>query len=321
MEYLLDPANKDRVSLLPIQHEDIWQKYKHHQASFWVAEEVDLSQDEKDWKRLNENEKRYIKNVLAFFSSSDFIVNENEGKKSEEVTVMEYQFFLRDKAAREDVHSFSYALMIEAYVKDEKEKTRLKSAVVNDTTIKKKADWFRKYINDGNFVTRELAGAITEGIFFCGSFCAIFWLKKRNLMPGLCAYNEFISRDECMHYEFACMIYRDYIVNKLPKEEVIEMIKSAVDIEIEFCCESLPVALIGINSDSMGQYIQYVADGLSSSLIGEKIYNVSNPFEWMALISVPVHTDFFAHRVNTYAKQKALPINKDKKGINIHCIY
>lgn len=302
-EYLTDPSMK-RNSVFPIIHEDIWAYYKKHSASFWVAEEVDLSVDLNDWNRkLSEDERSYVKQVLAFFSTSDFIVNENECSKSEEVTCLEYNFMTADKVARENIHSESYAKMIEAYISDPIEKERLKNAVETIPSVKRKCDWFRKYIKNGSFAQKEVAGAITEGIFFSGSFCAIFWLKKRGLMPGLSQYNELISRDENLHMKFSAMIYRDHIQNKLDRHEVIQMIKDAVEIEVEFCTNSLPVSLIGMNSGLMAEYIRYVADYLSQLLIGEKIFNCENPFDFMVYIALDVKSDFFACRVNAYAKQ------------------
>lgn len=314
VEPLLDPRNK-REALFPIQHPKIWEFYKKHQSSFWTADEIDLAKDIKDWRtRLNDDEKHFIKYQLAFFVGSDFLVNDNESKKAEEVTVLEYEFMLHDKMAREDVHSETYANMLEAYVEDPVEREHLKNAIKTIPIIKKKAQWFKKYINNGTFVEREVAGAITEGIAFSSAFCSIFWLKKQGKMPGLCDANELISRDEGLHRDFNCMSYRDYIVNKLTQDRVIQMIKEAVDIEIEFCTESIPVKLIGMNHDLMSQYVKYVADHLSIELINRTIYNVTNPFDWMTLMSIRNKTDFFAHRPNAYARQKAFT-NKSENQI------
>ena len=306
IEPLLDSKNA-RENVYPIEYQDIYEYYKTHQSLFWTAAEVDLTKDLRDWdEKLNDDEKYYIKMILSFFAGSDFIVNEKEEKSQEEVKVLEYKWFTRDKIAREDVHSISYANMIEAYINDPIEKEKLKHAIKTIPSIKKKADWFRKYINNDDFVKREVASAITEGIYFSGSFCGIFWLKKRGLLPGLCDYNELISRDEGMHRDFSCMIYSKYIKRKLDENELLDMVKEAVDIEIEFCTESLPVKLIGMDHVSMIQYIKYVADKLLLLLIGKKYYNVVNPFEWMVYISLLTNTDFFAHRPTSYSKQKNL---------------
>ncbi len=304
IEPLLDPQNV-RDSLRPIRYQNMWDMYQLHLSSFWTAQEIDLSKDLSDWNtKLTPDEQKYIKYGLAFFAASDLIVNELQTKDREEVVVLEYKFFNDDKMARENIHSQSYSDLIHAYVTDEKERLHLLNAVHTIPSIKKKADWVRKYINNGKFVERMLAGAITEGIFFSGTFCAIFWLKKRGLMPGLCDSNELISKDEGLHRDFNCMVYRDHIVNKLTNENVILMIKEAVEIETEFCVESLPVSLIGMNSESMIQYIKFVADHLCFNLIGSTIFSVENPFsDWMTAISLNIKTDFFVHRLTNYAKQ------------------
>ncbi len=313
MEPFLNIENS-RTSLFPIQYQDIWDYYKKHQSLFWTATEVDLSKDIDDWRnKLTDDERHYIKHVLAFFASSDFIVNENEGKKAEQVVIKEYQFMINDKKAREDVHSESYALMIEAYITDSEEKTYLLNAVNTVPSVKKKADWFKKYINDGSFAEQEVSGAITEGIFFSGSFCAIFWLKKRGLMRGLSDFNELISRDEGLHRDVNCLIYKKYIQNKLSIDNIHNMIKEAVDIEIEFCSNSLPVSLIGMNIELMSIYIKYVADHLCAELEIPKIYSVKNPFEWMTLISLQTKVDFFASRSTNYSRQKNLTDKEENK--------
>jgi len=320
LEPFLDPVNK-RNALFPIQYEDIWELYHKHQAAFWVASEVDLTNDINHWRnKLTDNERHFLKQVLAFFASSDFIVNENECKKGEEVTILEYLIFCRDKMAREDIHSESYANMLQAYVEDKEELEHLKNAVVTIPSVKAKKLWFDKYIHGTSWAMRELAGAIVEGIFFSSSFCAIFWFKKRGLMDGLCDYNELISRDEGLHCDGECLIYNKYVVNKLDPSVVETMIREAVDIECEFCSASLPVELIGMNSSEMQTYVKFVADRLSTILIGKKIYNVENPFSWMTLISLQSKTDFFAKRVNAYAKQKNLT-NKSENQIKIEDDY
>jgi ribonucleoside-diphosphate reductase beta chain len=312
-EPFLDPRN-GREFLKPIVYEDIFSYYKTHQSAFWVADEVDLSKDINTWRNvLNDDEKYFVKNVLAFFAASDIIVNENEKKKTDEVHIPEYKMMVNSKMEREDVHTESYANMIESYVDNDEEKLKLKRAVTTIPSVKKKADWFKQYIYNGSFAQREVSGSITEGIFFSGSFCAIFWLKKRGLMAGLCDYNELISRDEGLHRDFNCMIYKKYIVNKLPEAELINMIKTAVDIEIEFCTESLPVSLIGMNKEMMSDYIRFVADSLSMKLIDKKIYNAENPFSWMTLISLETKTDFFAHRPTNYSRQANMTDKSDNK--------
>jgi ribonucleoside-diphosphate reductase beta chain len=306
IEPFLDP-NNSRQKLYPIQHKDLWEYYKLHKSSFWVSEEVDLYKDVRDWsEKLTDDERHYVKWTLAFFAGSDFIINENQKKDEEEVTILEYIFFNADKISRENIHSQSYADLIEAYIKDPAEKEKLLNATTDIPSIKNKADWMRKYIINGNFVQRLVASSIMEGIFFSGSFCSIFWLKKRGLMPGLCDMNELISRDEGIHRDFACLVYRDHIVNKLSEDELIQMIKESVEIEKNFCTEALPVSLIGMNSELMCQYIEYVSDHLCVNLISKRIYNVDNPFEWMNMISMSVKADFFVHRPTAYAKQKVL---------------
>lgn len=299
-------TSTDRVSLFPILYPDIWNLYKQHFKAFWAPDEIDLTIDINDYNnKLNDNEKFYIDNVLAFFSISDFIVNASEKKNAEEIQCMEYNIYVDDKIARENVHSESYGILLETLIKDVNKLNKLKNAVVNFDYIADKVNWIEKYKNNGTWQQRMVAIAITEGIFFSGSFCAIFWLKKRGLMPGLCQYNELISRDEGLHRDGNIYIYDKYIVNKLPVNDVIQMIKEAVNIEINFCTKSLPVSLIGMNSQLMSDYIKFVADHLTLNLLNTTIYNVNNPFNWMSLISMENKADFFARRVNNYAKQTA----------------
>jgi len=297
-------VDETRISLFPLRYPDIYDMYKLHRSSFWTPNEVDLTNDINDWNtKLTSNQKYYLEMVLAFFASSDFIVNENETSKHESIKVLEYQFLIRDKMAREDVHSETYANMIETYIRDPVRAEFLRDAVKNIPSVKKKSDWFKRYIHSGTFAEKEVAGAITEGIFFSGSFCAIFYLKKQGLMTGLCQNNELISRDEGMHRDFQCDIYNRYIVNKIPEEQVIQMIRDAVEIEMEFCSDSLPVDLIGMNKTLMCRYIKYTADHLCNRLLGRLIYNETNPFSWMTLISMETKPDFFSMRVNNYAKK------------------
>lgn len=310
IEFLTDPKN-ERLRLFPIQHEDIWGYYKKHLSSYWVAQEIDLSKDLKDWERLSENEKYYISRTLAFFASSDFIVNANGEVDRDVVTVMEYKIFNNDKMSREDIHSFTYALLIDTYIKDESEKNNLFDAIQNIPTIRDKKDWMMNYVNNGSFAQRTVACCIMEGIFFSSSFCSIFWLKKRGLMNGLCESNRLISKDEGLHRDCAAMIYRNYIVNKLSTEEIEEMIRSAVIIEQRFAKEALPVELIGMNSELMSQYIEYVADHVCMILISKRIYNTENPFDFLALLSMESKNDFFASRNIEYCKNSIVTKKED----------
>ncbi len=295
--------NKGRFVLFPIQHDDIWQFYKKAEASFWTAEEIDLSQDQTDWENLNDGERHFITHVLAFFAASDGIVNENLAEHFvAEVQYTEAKFFYGFQIAIENIHSETYSLLIDTYVKDGVEKDRLFNAIDTMDCVKKKADWALKWIDEGNFAERLIAFAAVEGIFFSGSFCSIFWLKKRGLMPGLSFSNELISRDEGLHCDFACHLYTKHVVNRLPKETVIKIIEDAVSIEKEFVTDSLPVNLIGMNSELMCQYIEFVADRLLNELIGKKIYNSTNPFDFMEMISLQGKTNFFEKRVGEYQK-------------------
>ena len=301
-EVLLSEENK-RYVIFPIKHDDIWKMYKQAEANFWTTEELDLSKDMKDYESLTDNEQYFIKNVLAFFAASDGIVNENLVERfCNDVKVLEAKFFYGFQIAMENIHSETYSLLIDTYVKDIEEKSRLLNAIDTIPSVKKKADWSLKWINDksANFGTRVIAFAAVEGIFFSGSFCSIFWLKKRGLMPGLCHSNELISRDEGLHTEFAVLMY-SMLQNKPSKETVIGIIKEAVDLEIEFITESLPCNLIGMNMELMTQYIQYVADRLLLMLGIKKQYSVQNPFDWMEMISIQGKTNFFEKRVGEYS--------------------
>ncbi|MCO4807460.1 MAG: ribonucleotide-diphosphate reductase subunit beta [Flavobacteriales bacterium] len=293
-----------RFVLFPIQHDDIWSFYKKSEASFWTAEEIDLGPDLYDWEhKLNDDEQFFIKHVLAFFAASDGIVNENLAENFvSEVQYTEAKFFYGFQIAMENIHSETYSLLIDTYIKDNVEKNKLFNAIDTMDCVKKKADWALNWIDNGSFAERLIAFAAVEGIFFSGSFCSIFWLKKRGLMPGLSFSNELISRDEGMHCDFACMIYNDHLVNKLPKETVTKIITDAVDIEKEFVTESLPVSLIGMNAKLMQQYIEFVADRLLSELRCDKVYNSENPFDFMEMISLQGKTNFFEKRVAEYQK-------------------
>lgn len=312
MEEPILKENKNRFVLFPIEHDDIWKFYKQSVASFWTAEELDLSQDLKDWENLNDGERHFISHVLAFFAASDGIVNENLAENFvAEVQYTEAKFFYGFQIAMENIHSETYSLLIDTYVKDPKEKDHLFNAIDTMDCVKKKADWALRWIDEGSFAERLIAFAAVEGIFFSGSFCSIFWLKKRGLMPGLAFSNELISRDEGMHCDFACLIYNDHLQNKLPVETVTKIITDAVVIEKEFVTDALPVNLIGMNADLMCQYIEFVADRLLVELNCPKVYNAKNPFDFMEMISLQGKTNFFEKRVGEYQKAGVM---KDKEN-------
>ncbi len=305
--------NKDRFVLFPIQHNDIWQFYKKAEASFWTAEEIDLSQDLKDWASLTDGERHFISHVLAFFAASDGIVNENLAENMvSEVQYTEAKFFYGFQIAIENIHSETYSLLIDTYIKDPKQKDFLFNAIETMECVKKKADWALRWIDEGNFQERLIAFAAVEGIFFSGSFCSIFWMKKRGLMPGLTFSNELISRDEGLHCDFACLLYNNHIVNKLPEETIQAIIKDAVTIEKEFVTDALPVKLIGMNADLMCQYIEFVADRLLGELGCAKIYGASNPFDFMDMISLQGKTNFFEKRVAEYQKAGVMNNNESE---------
>ncbi|MBT3648041.1 MAG: ribonucleoside-diphosphate reductase [Flavobacteriales bacterium] len=296
-----DPS---RFVLFPIKHDDIWAFYKKSEASFWTAEEIDLGADLYDWdNKLNDDERFFIKHVLAFFAASDGIVNENLAENFvSEVQYTEAKFFYGFQIAMENIHSETYSLLIDTYIKDKAEKNKLFNAVETIPCVKKKADWALRWIDNGSFAERLIAFAAVEGIFFSGSFCSIFWLKKRGLMPGLSFSNELISRDEGMHCDFACLLYTDHLINQLPKETVTGIIKDAVEIEKEFVTDALPVSLIGMNAKLMQQYIEFVADRLLLELGCEKVWGSENPFDFMEMISLQGKTNFFEKRVAEYQK-------------------
>ena len=303
-EPLLTP-NPDRFVIYPIQHGDIWSSFKKQEASFWTAEEIDLNQDLNDWQNLNQDEKHFIKHVLAFFAASDGIVNENLCFRFiNEVQYPEARAAYTFQAAMETIHSETYSLLIDTYIDDQSEKIKLLRAIDNLPSVASKADWAMKWIeSDKGFAHRLIAFAAVEGIFFSGSFCSIFWLKhKERGMPGLTFSNELISRDEAMHTDFAILLYRDHLVEKLSEKEVKEIITGAVEIEKQFVCESLPVSLIGMNSDLMAKYIEFVADRLLVDLGYSKHYNTQNPFPWMEMLGLEGKTNFFERKVSEYAK-------------------
>lgn len=303
MEPLLK-ENPGRFVIFPIMNNSIWRMYKQAQSSFWTVEEVDLSEDKlTHWKSLTEDEKHFIKNVLAFFAASDGIVVENLAVRFlSDVQLPEARCFYGFQLMMENIHSEMYSILIDTYVSDEAEKKKLLTAIKHYPAVKKKADWAIKYINsEEDFGTRLVAFAAIEGIFFSGSFCAIFWLKKRGLMPGLCFSNELISRDEGLHTDFACHLFT-MIQEKPTFDKISSIIREAVTIEHEFITESLPVRLIGMNSEQMGQYIEYVADRLVVSLGYKKLFFTENPFDWMEMISLEGKTNFFERRVGEYQK-------------------
>jgi ribonucleoside-diphosphate reductase beta chain len=299
---LLD--NSDRFVLFPIKHNDIWEMYKQAEASFWTAEELDLTADLQDWaNKLNEDEKYFIKNILAFFAASDGIVNENLAVNFlKEVQYPEARCMYGFQVMIENIHSEAYSLLIDTYIKDVVEKDRLLRAIDTIECVQKKAEWALRWIDKGSFAERLVAFAAVEGIFFSGSFCSIFWLKKRGLMPGLAFANELISRDEGLHCDFACLLYTQHLQEQLPKETVTKIILDAVSIEKEFVTDSLPVGLIGMNSKLMCEYIEFVADRLLVALGCSKEFNAVNPFDFMEMISLQGKTNFFEKRVGEYQK-------------------
>ena len=313
VEPILQP-NKDRFVIFPIQHHDIWEWYKKCEASFWTAEEIDLSEDLNDWKeKLTDDERYFIKHILAFFAASDGIVNENLAENFvNEVQYSEAKFFYGFQIMMENIHSETYSLLIDTYVKDPKEKDNLFNAIETFPAIKKKADWALKWIDSDSFAERLIAFAAVEGIFFSGAFCSIFWLKKRGLMPGLSFSNELISRDEGVHCDFAVHLHNNHLVNQVPKKRIREILVDALNIEREFITESLPASLIGMNSKLMVQYLEFVTDRLLVELNCEKEYNVTNPFDFMDMISLQGKTNFFEKRVSEY--QKAGVLNNDTKS-------
>jgi ribonucleotide reductase beta subunit family protein with ferritin-like domain len=301
-EPLLNPDD-NRFVMFPIKHDDIWQMYKKQVDCFWRAEEIDLAKDPSHWETLTQEEKYFLSMILAFFAASDGIVLENLGLRfMNDVQISEARAFYGFQIAMENIHSQTYSLLIETYIKDVEEKDKLFRALENFECIKKKGDWAQKWIKDNRsgFATRLIAFACVEGIFFSGAFCSIYWMKKRGLMPGLTFSNELISRDEALHCEFAVLLYSK-LVNKVKKTKVHEIIKEAVEIETEFICQALPCRLIGMNSQLMTQYIQFCADRLCVQLGYEKIYNAGNPFDFMELISLEGKVNFFERYNDSYA--------------------
>ena len=307
--------NPGRFVLFPIEHNDIWKFYKQQEACFWTAEEIDLGQDIQDWdNKLNDDEKHFVKHILAFFAASDGIVNENIALNFvNEVQYTEAKMFYGFQIMMENIHSETYSLLIDSYIKDKEDQLNLFNAIETIPAIKKKAEWAMRWIENGTFAERLIAFAAVEGIFFSGSFCSIFWLKKRGLMPGLTFSNELISRDEGMHCDFACHLFNNHIENKLSETQIKEIIVSALTIEKEFILEALPVRLIGMNSDLMSQYLEFVTDRLLTALGCSKVYNSENPFDFMQNIALQGKTNFFEKRVAEY--QKAGVNNKSDESI------
>ena len=300
-EILLDKS-ENRYVIFPIQHDKFWEMYKKSEANFWTTEELDLSKDMNDYNKLSPDEQYFINNILAFFAASDGIVNENLVERfCNEVKILEAKFFYGFQIAMENIHSETYSLLIDTYIKDLPLKNKLFNAIDTIPSVKKKAEWTLNWIGDkSDFGKRVIAFACVEGIFFSGAFCSIFWLKKRGLMPGLCHSNELISRDEGLHTEFAVLIHHT-LQNKCPDKEIYEIVKEAVSIEKEFITESLPCKLIGMNNDLMKQYIEHIADRLLLMFGLEKVYNSNNPFDWMEMISIQGKTNFFEKRVGEYS--------------------
>ena len=307
--------NPDRFVIFPIQHDDLWEWYKKQQACIWTAEEIDLQVDITDWEQsLNSDERYFIKHILAFFAASDGIVNENLAENFvNEVQYSEAKFFYGFQIMMENIHSETYSLLIDTYVKDDKEKDQLFRAIENFPAIKLKADWAMKWIDSPSFAERLIAFAAVEGIFFSGAFCSIYWLKKRGLMPGLTFSNELISRDEGMHCDFAVHLHNHHLINKVPKERITEIIVDALNIEREFITESLPASLIGMNAKLMTQYLEFVTDRLLVELECEPVYNVTNPFDFMDLIGMEGKTNFFEKRVGEYQKAGVMNSTKEDK--------
>ncbi|MBP4139871.1 MULTISPECIES: ribonucleotide-diphosphate reductase subunit beta [Flavobacterium] len=310
--------NKNRFVIFPIKHHDIWEWYKKMEASFWTAEEIDLHQDLTDWNnKLSDDERYFIKHILAFFAASDGIVNENLAENFvNEVQYAEAKFFYGFQIMMENIHSETYSLLIDTYVKDEAEKAELFNALEVFPAIRKKADWALKWIESDSFAERLIAFAAVEGIFFSGAFCSIYWLKKRGLMPGLTFSNELISRDEGVHCDFAVHLHNHHLINKVPKERIKEIIVDALDIEREFVTESLPVSLIGMNAVLMTQYLEFVADRLLVELGCERVYGSANPFDFMDMISLQGKTNFFEKRVAEYQKSGVMNTDSDAQKIS-----
>jgi ribonucleoside-diphosphate reductase beta chain len=304
MEKILQ-ENKDRFVIFPIEHNDIWEYYTQHQAAFWTAEEVDLTEDIRDWENLTDNEKYFIKNVLSFFAASDGIVNENLAENFlKEVQYPEAKFFYGFQLMMENIHSLMYSLLIDTYISNSAEKDECFHAIDTLPAVQKKANWALDWIKNSTFEERLIAFAAVEGIFFSGSFCSIFWLKSRGVMPGLCAANSLIFKDENLHCDFAIHLLNNHIENKPSEKRIKEILLSALDIEKEFITESLPVSLIGMNHNLMKQYLEFVTDGLLVKFGCKKQFNVEQPFKFMEQIAIETKGNFFEGRTLEYQKAK-----------------
>ena len=304
MEKILE-ENKNRFVIFPIQHDDIWEFYKNHQAALWTAEEVDLTNDIRDWNNLTENEKYFVKNILSFFAASDGIVNENLAENFyREVQYPEAKFFYGFQLMMENIHSLMYSLLIDTYISNEEEKQLCFTALDNLPAVQKKAKWALDWIDDASFQDRLVAFAAVEGIFFSGSFCSIFWLKSRGIMQGLCNANSLIFKDENLHCDFAIHLVNNHLENKPTEKRIREILLSALEIEKEFITESLPVSLIGMNSNLMKQYLEFVTDGLLVKFGCKKEFNVEQPFKFMEQIAVETKGNFFESRTMEYQKAK-----------------
>jgi ribonucleotide reductase beta subunit family protein with ferritin-like domain len=310
--------SEERFVLFPLRYQQIWDMYKKHMAVFWTAEEIDLGADLTDWAKLTDNERHFLSHVLAFFSTSDGIVNENLAMRfMNDVQVPEARTFYGFQIAMENIHAETYALLIDTYIKEPKEKHRLFHAMTELPCVEKKAQWAMTLIrSNDSFAERLVAFAAIEGIFFSGSFCAIFWMKKRGLMPGLCTSNEFISRDEGLHCEFACLMH-SLLEDKASHARITQIITEAVEIEKEFITVALPVALIGINAKLMTQYIEFVADYWLQKLGAPIHYHSTNPFDWMELISLEGKTNFFEKRVSEYQRPGILSQGTDSHNFTL----
>jgi len=304
MEKILK-ENPNRFVIFPIQYNDIWEYYKNHQAAFWTAEEVDLTNDIRDWENLSDNERFFVKNVLSFFAASDGIVNENLAENFyREVQYPEAKFFYGFQLMMENIHSLMYSLLIDTYVSNPKEKDDCFNAIDKLPAVQKKAKWALEWIKNASFQERLVAFAAVEGIFFSGSFCSIFWLKSRGLMQGLCNANALIFKDENLHCDFAIHLLNNHVENKPSEKRIKEILLSALEIEKEFITESLPVSLIGMNSNLMKQYLEFVVDGLLVKLGCKKQFNVEQPFKFMEQIAVETKGNFFESRTVEYQKAK-----------------
>lgn len=305
MEEKILKENPDRFVIFPIQYNDIWEFYQRHQAAFWTAEEVDLSNDIRDWENLTDNERYFVKNVLSFFAASDGIVNENLAENFlKEVQYPEAKFFYGFQLMMENIHSLMYSLLIDTYISDADEKDECFHAIDRLPAVQKKANWALKWIESASFQERLVAFAAVEGIFFSGSFCSIFWLKSRGIMQGLCNANSLIFKDENLHCDFAIHLLNNYVENRPSEKRIKEILLSALEIEKEFITESLPVSLIGMNSNLMKQYLEFVVDGLLVKLGCKKQFNVEQPFKFMEQIAVETKGNFFESRTVEYQKAK-----------------